>query len=102
MPVLETVGPAVNRAALVLPVMVKLTAWPDSPGPGLMPVAQLATDCAPAEAATVWSAPLVKEGGSFTGLTVTVKVREKVLLAAWPSLTVTVMTALPEALATGV
>src|SRR6476661_7136417 len=43
-------------------------------------------------------------GGRFaaTALTVTVKEPETVLFAIWPSLTVTVMTALPTAPATGV
>src|SRR5689334_9727765 len=40
-------------------------------------------------------------GRSLTGLTVTVKVRTTVLLALWPSLTVTVMVAVPNASATG-
>ena len=43
-----------------------------------------------------------KVGGSFTGLTVTVKVRVTILLLAPPSLTVTVMSADPKALGTGV
>ena len=43
-----------------------------SAGPALMAVAQPATDCAPESSSTVWSAPLVKDGTSLTGLTVTV------------------------------
>src|SRR5437016_5189722 len=39
-----------------------------------MLAAQLATVCAPALLFTVWSAPLVNDGGSFTELTVIVKV----------------------------
>ena len=50
---------------------------------------------------TVWSAILETVGRSLTGLTVTVKVRLMVLFRLWPSLTVTVMVAVPEALATG-
>ncbi len=39
-----------------------------------MPVAHPATLCAPASSSTVWSAPLVNDGASFTPSTVTVNV----------------------------
>ena len=44
---------------------------PESLGPVLIAVAQLATVCAVASSLTVWSAPLVKLGTSFTAVTVT-------------------------------
>src|SRR5437016_10252964 len=67
--------PALNRPALVLPVTMNEIVWPASlGGPTEMLVAQLATDCAPASSRTVWSGPLVKLGGSLTGLTVIVAV----------------------------
>ena len=56
----------------------------------------------PAFSATVTLPRALSVGASFTGLTVTVKLRVKVLLAAWPSFTVTVMVALPVPFATGV
>ncbi len=70
-------------------------------------MAQPATDCAPASSVTVWSAPLVKLGASFTAVTVIVNVCAALVstppLAVPPSswiLTVTV--AEPLALAAGV
>ena len=54
--------------------MTKVSVCPLSfGGPGVMLVAQLATVCAPASSATVWSAPLVKLGASLTAVTVMVK-----------------------------
>ncbi len=54
---------------------MKSTAWPDSfAGPAEIAVAQPLTDCAPASSFTVWSAPFVKLGASFTAFTVIVKV----------------------------
>ena len=53
-PVDDTAGAVENSAAFVLPVIVNVTVWPASPaGPGLIAVAQAATDCAPASSATV-------------------------------------------------
>ena len=52
--------------------------------------------------AIVWLAIAVSVGRSFTPLTVTVKVRLTVLLAAWPSLTLTVIVAVPFELGVGV
>ena len=63
------------------------------------------------ERLTVWAeafslrvtfAKALSVGAWFTGLTVTVKVRETTLLLVPPSLTVTVTVAAPKALATGV
>ena len=72
MPAGLTAGWAEKRALLSL-VTMKSTVWPDSSaGPALMAVAQPATVWAPASSCTVWSAPLVKDGASLTGLTVTV------------------------------
>src|SRR5438093_195054 len=53
-PVELIVGPAANRLGLLLPVMMKFTVWPASlAGPGLIPVAQVATTCAPASSFAV-------------------------------------------------
>ena len=43
-------------------------------GPAEIPVAQPATVCAPASSKTVWFAPFVNDGASFTGVTVIVNV----------------------------
>jgi len=60
-----------EKRALLLFRVTKLTVWPDSlAGPGEIAVAQLGTDWAPESCITVWSAPLVNEGASFTGFTV--------------------------------
>ena len=91
-------------------VISNATVWLSSLGPAVMAVAQPATVCAPASSVTVWSAPLVNDGASLTAVTVTVKVRTAVPLSPAvprslsrpPSVTVTVITAEPDALATGV
>ena len=58
----------------MLPVTLKVSVWPDSSaGPALMAVAHGLTVCAPASSNTVWSAPLVKLGASFTGVAVMMK-----------------------------
>jgi hypothetical protein len=60
-----------EKRELLLFMVAKFTVWPDSlAGPDEIAVAQFGTDCAPEFCATVWSAPLVNEGASFTGLTV--------------------------------
>ena len=74
MPVGDTLGPAEKRPALVLPVTSNVTVCPDSFGPALIAVAQPLTLCAPESSSTVWSAPFVKLGASFTGVTVIVNV----------------------------
>ena len=61
---------------------------------------KLATVCAGASSTTLWSAPGVNVGASLTSLTTTVKVRW--VVTAPPSETLTVITALPDVLATGV
>ena len=60
------------------------------------------TVCAPLSSRIDKSAIGSRVGGSFTALTVTVKVRVVILLAAPPSLTLTVMVAVPAALGNGV
>ena len=67
-PLDATAGPAANSALLLLPVTSKVTVCPTSLTPGLMPVAQPATVCAPLSSRTVWSAPLVNDGASLTAL----------------------------------
>ena len=74
MPAGETAGPAENRLGLLLLVTTKVTVWPGSFGPALIPVAQPLTVCGPESSATLWSAPLVKLGASFTAVTAIVKV----------------------------
>ncbi len=70
-PLALTAGPAAKSAGFELPVRTNASVCPaSSAGPALMPVAQLATDCAPASSSTVWSGPLVKLGAWLTGLTV--------------------------------
>src|SRR3954454_714420 len=72
-PVADTVGAAENKAAFVLFVISKLTAWAASlVGPALIAVAQPAIVCAPASSSRVWSAPLTKLGSSLTAVTVIV------------------------------
>src|SRR4051812_43043280 len=101
-------GPLANRAGLVLAVTAKDRAWPPSSGgPAEMAVAQPLTDCGPAFVTMDWSAPLVKDGASLTGLTEIVNVCAALVslppLAAPPlSLSTTVTTAVPTALAVGV
>src|SRR5207247_5571176 len=66
----ETAGPAVNSDGVVLPVMLKCTAWPLSfGGPVLMPVAQFGTLCAPLSSSTAWSGPFVNDGATLIGCT---------------------------------
>ena len=102
-------GPAENRPGLVLPVMLKLTVWPDSlAGPGEIAVAQGLTVCGPASSRTFWLGPTVKEGGSFTAFMVIVKlwgseVSSSPGFAVPPlSWSTSVMVAAPKALAAGV
>ncbi len=106
-PLAATAGPAAKRPALVLPVIVNETVWPDSPGPAEMLVAQPATLAAPESSFTVWSAPFVKDGASLTPVTVIVNVWPADVsappLAVPPSsCAATVIVAAPEALAAGV
>src|SRR3954452_18182569 len=83
-----TTGGAEKRVLLLFDTM-KLSACADSsPGPAEIFVAQLLTVFAPDPAAAVWSAPLVKEGASFTALTVIVTVAA--LESTCPSLTLKV------------
>src|SRR5215475_15046778 len=64
-----------EKSALLLFVTMKSNNCDDSSaGPFESAVAQGLTVCAPASSLTVWSAPLVNEGTSFTELTVIVAV----------------------------
>jgi len=88
---------------------LKVRTWPASsaPPPGEMSVAKPGTVCAPAFSVTVWLGPMVKLGASLTGFTVMVKFCGALVslppLAVPPSSdSVTVMVALPLALAAGV
>src|SRR5712664_4686446 len=73
-PVADTAGCAENSAVLVV-VTMKFSVCPlSSAGPALMLVAQPATVFAPESCGTVWSAPLVKLGASFTAVTLMVNV----------------------------
>ncbi len=107
-PVEETDGPALNSAAFVLPVTLKVSVWPASfAGPGLMAVAQTATVCAPESSTTVWFAPAVKLGASFTPLTVIVKLCGAEVSTPPPATpplsdSVSVIVAVPVAFAAGV
>src|SRR5262245_16325074 len=83
---------------LELAVIVRF--WISSGGPALMP--ERLTVCIVAFSVMDKLPIAFSVGGSFTGLTVTVKLRLIVLLVAWPSFTVTVMVAVPLAFATGV
>ena len=93
----------------MLLVMLKLTVWPDSlAGPREIAVAQGLTVCDPASSSTLWFGPTVKEGGSFTGFMVIVKlcgseVSSSPGFAVPPSSwSTSVMVALPKALGAGV
>ena len=74
MPSAATAGATENSVGLVLPVTLKVTVWPASSvaeaGPGRMAVAQPVTVLAPLPSLAVWSAPLVKVGGSLTAVIV--------------------------------
>src|SRR5436189_197972 len=83
-----------------LDVAVTTSGWPDSfGGPALMPVS--VTFWVGASSLSGTGLGVFSVGGSLIGLTATVKVRVTLLLWPWPSLTVTVMRAVPNALATG-
>src|SRR5438093_7755560 len=84
----------------LLEAVVTVSAWLSFAGPALIP--DKLTVCDPESWLMVMFASEFRVGGSLTGLTVTVKERLNVLLTAWPSFTVTVMVAVPLALAAGV
>src|SRR4030095_6062890 len=70
-----TDGPLEKSGAFVLPVISNDTVCELSfAGPALIAVAHGDTVCGPASSFTVWSAPLVKLGASFTELIVMVNV----------------------------
>ncbi len=112
MPVVELMaGALVNARLPVVPVTLTLKVngvCPVSPpGPCEMPVAKPLTVCAPASSFAAAGLPaIVNDGGSFTAVTLTVKVRTMLFtppLAVPPlSVIVTVIRAEPLALATGV
>ncbi len=69
-PAADTAGCAENRALLLLEIRLKSTVCDASlAGPAEIAVAQPATVAAPLSSFTVWFAPLVKLGTSFTELT---------------------------------
>ena len=74
-PVGPTAGWTAKSALSVLFVTENATVWADSfAGPSLIAVAQPGIECAPEFSRTVWFAPLVKDGGSLTAVTVIVNV----------------------------
>ena len=85
---------------MLLEEAVTVSVWDSLVAPEVIP--DRLTVCWPAFLLMVRSANVFSVGAWLTGLTVTVNVREKTLLLAPPSLTVTVMTAEPKARATGV
>src|SRR5690606_10210364 len=105
--VAETVGPALNNAALSFAVMVKVRPCAVSGSPSSMAEAQGSIDCAPESSSTVWFGPTVKLGASLMPLTVMVTFCG--VLASTPpfavpplSLSTTVRVAVPDVLAVGV
>jgi hypothetical protein len=107
-PLESTAGPALKSAAFVLFVTANVSVCPaSSAGPGLTAVAHGPTVCGPESSATVWLAPTVKPGASFTPVIVTVKVCGADVstppLAMPPlSCSVSVIVAVPTALTAGV
>ena len=73
---------------------VTVRVWDSLVAPELMP--ERLTVCRPAFSLMVTLASALSVGGWLTGLTVTVKVWETMLLLVPPSLTVTVMVAEPK------
>src|SRR6059036_1051142 len=72
----DTLGCTAKRPLLLL-VTMKVTICPaatSSGGPARILVAQPVTVCVPASSRAVWSGPLVKLGGSLTGVTLMVNV----------------------------
>ena len=71
-------GCTANNPLLSLPTW-KAKLWPDSlAGPAEIPVAQPLTVWAPASSFTVWFAPLVNAGESFTAVTMKLAASESV------------------------
>src|SRR5450756_1063940 len=70
MPVGLTADCTLKSALLLLVAMNVRTCGDSLAGPALMAVAHGFTVCAPQSSRTVWSAPLVKDGMSLTGVTV--------------------------------
>src|SRR4051812_16019772 len=83
-----------------LEVAVTTNVWSSFGAPEPIPLRLTVRD--PESSAITTSPNGSSVGGSFTGLTVRVKVRVVILLEAPPSLTFTVMSALPDALLAGV
>ena len=106
-PFASIAGPAAKSALLSsVTVYVNVCAASSAPPPGSA-TAKPATVCGPESSFTVWSAPSVNEGSSFTGFTVIVKVWAAAVSSppnAVPPLSVTktVTVALPEASAVSV
>src|ERR1035438_140530 len=83
----------------LLDVAVTVSDWDSLAAPELMP--ERFTDCNPAFSLMAMLASALSVGGWLTGLTVTVKDRETMLLLVPPSLTETVIVEEPKPLATG-
>src|SRR5687767_1954078 len=104
-PLAETLGCALKSALLSLEVK-NVSVWPLSFGPALMPVAH-AAEYAPESSLTVTLPPLVKDGSSFTALTVMTNVTGSEVLSFGETFeplsdSVTVTVALPKAFVAGV
>ena len=80
---------------MLLEEAVTVSVWDSLAAPEPMP--ERLTVCRPAFSLMVRLASALSVGAWLTGLTVTVKVREMMLLLAPPSLTVTVIVAEPKA-----
>src|SRR6266700_1293250 len=86
-------------SAVLLEVTVTVSVWVSLAAPEVIP--ERFTICSPAFSLMVRLASELRVGGWFTGLTVTVKAWVTMLLLVPPSLTLTVIVAVPKALAAG-
>jgi hypothetical protein len=78
-PLVAIAGATLNNVGLLFSVTANVNVWPlSSAGPFDIAVAQLDTVCAPESSNTVWSAPFVNDGASFTGVIFTVNVVKSV------------------------
>ena len=70
----ETAGPLENRSGMLLSTTNETVCPLSSGGPGLIAVAHPEIEWAPESSRKVWFAPFVNDGGSFTPVSVIVKV----------------------------
>ena len=84
----------------LLDVAVTVSTWSSFAAPAVTP--ERDTDCDDEFSSMVMLLRESRVGVSLAALTVTVKARVMVLFCGWPSLTVTVMVAAPNALVRGV